>query len=134
MSRVLLLLFMIFSTVPLAACEKDETALNCYKILETSAVTYDLVMKAGVELHNQGAVTNEQYGKLKDAAILYFDAYQVAVGTLAAYVDVTDSVNGEKPTEEELKVIVDKISEHINYLILVGAQLGIDVDKMKAPE
>lgn len=131
MSRVLLLLFMIFSTVPLAACEKDETALNCYKVLETSAVSYDLIMRAGVELHNEGMVTDEQYGKLKDAAILYFDAYQVAVNALATYVEVT---SGDKPTEEELKTIVDKISEHINYLILVGAQLGIDVDKMKAPE
>ena len=74
------LLVVVALTASLVGCAtQDEITLTAYKTLETSAITYDTVMTVASDMHSQGKLQDADWEKLKDAALVYYDAYQVAV-------------------------------------------------------
>ena len=58
-----------------SGCTKDEVALNSYKVLESSKVTYYAVMQSASAMHQRGSLSDDKYGELKDAALIYVDSY-----------------------------------------------------------
>lgn len=87
-------------TASLVGCAaQDEITLTAYKTLETSAITYDTVMTAASDMHSQGKLQDDDWEKLKDAALVYYDAYQVTVSGLLTYMRASIRACSFHPTD-----------------------------------
>lgn len=125
-----------FVVVALTAClvgcaTQDEITLTAYKTLETSAITYDTVMTAASDMHSQGKLQDADWEKLKDAALVYYEAYQVAVSGLLAYIQASDGLSSPDAMERgNLKALVDKMTEDLQELLKAAIALGVDVKEV----
>ena len=110
---------------------QDEITLTAYKTLETSAITYDTVMTAASDMHSQGKLQDADWEKLKDAALVYYDAYQVAVSGLLAYMQASEGLSSPDAMERDnLKALVDKMTEDLQELLKAAIALGVDVKEV----
>lgn len=125
-----------FVVVALTAClvgcaTQDEITLTAYKTLETSAITYDTVMTAASDMHSQGKLHDADWEKLKDAALVYYEAYQVAVSGLLAYIQASEGLSSPDAMERgNLKALVDKMTEDLQELLKAAIALGVDVKEV----
>ena len=125
-----------FVVVALTAClvgcaTQDEITLTAYKTLETSAITYDTVMTAASDMHSQGKLQDADWEKLKDAALVYYEAYQVAVSGLLAYIQASEGISSPDAMERgNLKALVDKMTEDLQELLKAAIDLGVDVKEV----
>lgn len=119
-------------TASLVGCAtQDEITLTAYKTLETSAITYDTVMTAASDMHSQGKLQDDDWAKLKDAALVYYDAYQVAVSGLLTYMRASEGLSSPGATEREnLKALVDKMAGGLQELLKAAIDLGVDVKEV----
>lgn len=119
-------------TASLVGCAaQDEITLTAYKTLETSAITYDTVMTAASDMHSQGKLQDDDWAKLKDAALVYYDAYQVAVSGLLTYMRASEGLSSPGATEREnLKTLVDKMTGDLQELLKAAIDLGVDVKEV----
>ena len=120
-------------TASLVGCAaQDEIELTAYKTLETSAITYDTVMTAASDMHSQGKLQDADWEKLKDAALVYYDAYQVAVSGLLAYIQASEGLSSPDAMERRgnLKALVDKMTEDLQELLKAAIALGVDVKEV----
>lgn len=107
---------------------QDEIELTAYKTLETSAITYDTVMTAASDMHSQGKLQDADWEKLKDAALVYYEAYQVAVSGLLAYIQASEGLSSPDAMERgNLKALIDKMTEDLQELLKAAIALGVDV-------
>lgn len=126
----------LFVVVALTAClvgcaTQDEITLTAYKTLETSAITYDTVMTAASDMHSQGKLQDADWEKLKDAALVYYEAYQVAVSGLLAYIQASEGISSPDAMERgNLKALVDKMTEDLQELLKAAIALGVDVKEV----
>ena len=110
---------------------QDEITLTAYKTLETSAITYDTVMTAASDMHSQGKLQDADWEKLKDAALVYYEAYQVAVSGLLAYIQASEGLSSQDAMERgNLKALVDKMTEDLQELLKAAIALGVDVKEV----
>lgn len=111
---------------------QDEITLTAYKTLETSAITYDTVMTAASDMHSQGKLQDADWEKLKDAALVYYEAYQVAVSGLLAYMQASEGLSSPDAMERRgnLKALVDKMTEDLQELLKAAIALGVDVKEV----
>lgn len=111
---------------------QDEITLTAYKTLETSAITYDTVMTAASDMHSQGKLQDADWEKLKDAALVYYEAYQVAVSGLLAYIQASEGLSSPDAMERRgnLKALVDKMTEDLQELLKAAIALGVDVKEV----
>lgn len=110
---------------------QDEIELTAYKTLETSAITYDTVMTAASDMHSQGKLQDAEWEKLKDAALVYYEAYQVAVSGLLAYIQASEGLSSPDAMERgNLKALVDKMTEDLQELLKAAIALGVDVKEV----
>ena len=125
-----------FVVVAITAClvgcaTQDEITLTAYKTLETSAITYDTVMTAASDMHSQGKLQDADWEKLKDAALVYYEAYQVAVSGLLAYIQASEGLSSPDAMERgNLKALVDKLTEDLQELLKAAIALGVDVKEV----
>lgn len=120
-------------TASLVGCAtQDEITLTAYKTLETSAITYDTVMTAASDMHSQGKLQDDDWEKLKDAALVYYEAYQVAVSGLLAYMQASEGLSSPDAMERRgnLKALVDKMTEDLQELLKAAIALGVDVKEV----
>ena len=120
-------------TASLVGCAtQDEITLTAYKTLETSAITYDTVMTAASDMHSQGKLQDADWEKLKDAALVYYEAYQVAVSGLLAYMQASEGLSSPDAMERRgnLKALVDKMTEDLQELLKAAIALGVDVKEV----
>lgn len=121
-------------TASLVGCAtQDEITLTAYKTLETSAITYDTVMTAASDMHSQGKLQDADWEKLKDAALVYYEAYQVAVSGLLAYIQASEGLSSPDAMERRgnLKALVDKMTEDLQELLKAAIALGVDVKEVR---
>lgn len=110
---------------------QDEITLTAYKTLETSAITYDTVMTAASDMHSQGKLQDADWEKLKDAALVYYEAYQVAVSGLLAYIQASEGLSSPDAMERgNLKALIDKMTEDLQELLKAAIALGVDVKEV----
>ena len=126
------LLVVVALTASLVGCAtQDEITLTAYKTLETSAITYDTVMTAASDMHSQGKLQDADWEKLKDAALVYYEAYQVAVSGLLANIQASEGLSSPGAMEREnLKALVDKMTEDLQELLKAAIALGVDVKEV----
>ena len=126
------LLVVVALTASLVGCAtQDEITLTAYKTLETSAITYDTVMTAASDMHSQGKLQDADWEKLKDAALVYYEAYQVAVSGLLAYIQASEGISSPDAMERgNLKALVDKMTEDLQELLKAAIALGVDVKEV----
>lgn len=127
------LLVVVALTASLVGCAtQDEITLTAYKTLETSAITYDTVMTAASDMHSQGKLQDADWEKLKDAALVYYEAYQVAVSGLLAYIQASEGLSSPDAMERRgnLKALVDKMTEDLQELLKAAIALGVDVKEV----
>lgn len=120
-------------TASLVGCAtQDEITLTAYKTLETSAITYDTVMTAASDMHSQGKLQDADWEKLKDAALVYYEAYQVAVSGLLAYIQASEGLSSPDAMERRgnLKALIDKMTEDLQELLKAAIALGVDVKEV----
>lgn len=119
-------------TASLVGCAtQDEITLTAYKTLETSAITYDTVMTAASDMHSQGKLQDADWEKLKDAALVYYEAYQVAVSGLLAYIQASEGLSSPDAMERgNLKALVDKMTEDLQELLKAAIAIGVDVKEV----
>lgn len=119
-------------TASLVGCAtQDEITLTAYKTLETSAITYDTVMTAASDMHSQGKLQDADWEKLKDAALVYYEAYQVAVSGLLAYMQASEGISSPDAMERgNLKALIDKMTEDLQELLKAAIALGVDVKEV----
>lgn len=119
-------------TASLVGCAtQDEITLTAYKTLETSAITYDTVMTAASDMYSQGKLQDADWEKLKDAALVYYDAYQVAVSGLLTYMRASEGLASPGATEREnLKALVDTMTKDLQELLKAAIDLGVDVKEV----
>ena len=110
---------------------QDEITLTAYKTLETSAITYDTVMTAASDMHSQGKLQDADWEKLNDAALVYYEAYQVAVSGLLAYIQASEGLSSPDAMERgNLKALIDKMTEDLQELLKAAIALGVDVKEV----
>ena len=63
------LLAAVFLLLPVQGCEADDFALNSYKTLESSAITYNMVMDAAADMRASGTLDEDKWNTLRDAAL-----------------------------------------------------------------
>ena len=119
-------------TASLVGCAtQDEITLTAYKTLETSAITYDTVMTAASDMHSQGKLQDADWAKLKDAALVYYDAYQVAVSGLLTYMRASEGLSSPDAMEREnLKALVDTMTKDLQELLKAAIAIGVDVKEV----
>lgn len=127
------LLVVVALTASLVGCAtQDEITLTAYKTLETSAITYDTVMTAASDMHSQGKLQDADWEKLKDAALVYYEAYQVAVSGLLAYIQASEGLSSPDAMERRgnLKALIDKMTEDLQELLKAAIAIGVDVKEV----
>lgn len=127
------LLVVVALTASLVGCAtQDEITLTAYKTLETSAITYDTVMTAASDMHSQGKLQDADWEKLKDAALVYYEAYQVAVSGLLAYIQASEGLSSQDAMERRgnLKALIDKMTEDLQELLKAAIAIGVDVKEV----
>ena len=127
MKRILLVLVAIFALMPLTACEADDFALNSYKTLESSAITYNMVMDAAADMRASGTLDEDKWNTLRDAALVYYDSYQTAVSALALYMGVLEATDGEAPSKANIEKLVEAVSTGISDLLTCAINLGVTI-------
>lgn len=127
MKRVLLLLALVFTLMPLTACDADDFALNSYKTLESSAITYNMIMDSAADMRESGTLDEAKWDELREAALVYYDAYQTAVFALALYMGVLEATDGKAPTKANIQKLVDAVSTGISDLLTCAVKLGITI-------
>lgn len=127
MKRVLWLLALVFTLMPLTACDADDFALNSYKTLESSAITYNMIMDSAADMRESGTLDEAKWDELREAALVYYDAYQTAVSALALYMGVLEATNGKAPTKANIQKLVDAVSTGISDLLTCAVKLGITI-------
>lgn len=116
-----------------SGCTKDEVALNSYKVLESSKVTYYAVMQSASAMHQRGSLSDDKYGELKDAALIYVDSYLIAVSALATYAELNEADKGLNKDDKRalLEQKVDIVTKGFNEFIKKAIQLGVDAKELK---
>lgn len=116
-----------------SGCTKDEVALNSYKVLESSKVTYYAVMQNASAMHQRGSLSDDKYGELKDAALIYVDSYLIAVSALATYAELNEADKGLNKDDKRalLEQKVDIVTKGFNEFIKKAIQLGVDAKELK---
>ena len=130
----LVMLFILICTTGMAAgCTKDEVALNAYKVLESSKITYYAVMQSASSMHKKGLLEDDSYEELKDAALIYVDAHLVAVSALATYAELSEADSGLNKDDKRalLEQKIDIVTQGFNDFIKKAIQLGIDAKELK---
>lgn len=127
MKRFILVLIAALTLMPLTACDADDFALNSYKTLESSAITYNMVMDAAADMRATGTLSEEKWGTLRDAALIYYDSYQTAVSALALYMGVLEATDGASPSKANIQQLVAAVSTGINDLLTCAMNLGITI-------
>ena len=110
---------------PLTACNEEDVVLNTYKSLETSAVTYDTIMRAASEMRKEGALSPEKWAEVKSAAQIFYDAYQAAVVALNVYVEAREHT--QTPDTSILMSAVTYCSVTLEKLVERAYQLGVTI-------
>lgn len=126
-------LVIVVLTASLAGCAtRDEVTLNAYKALETSAITYDAVMSAARDMHTRGQLSDTDWNRLKDNALLYYDAYQTAVETFATHMKAEETVAQAGEAEQEyLAAAVDVMMVALRALVETAVTLGVEVKEAR---
>ena len=116
-----------------SGCTKDEVALNSYKVLESSKVTYYAVMQSASAMPQRGSLSDDKYGELKDAALIYVDSYLIAVSALATYAELNEADKGLNKDDKRalLEQKVDIVTKGFNEFIKKAIQLGVDAKELK---
>ena len=129
MKNCLLLLTLSFA-LTFAGCsaKSDDIVETSYKSLVTAATVYDAAMNSAVDLYKQGLITEEQYNKVRDAALTYYDAYRAAVDVLYTYAE-----NKDEAGKAKLLSYVDVLKASLNVLLTVVEGLGIDLSTLGVP-
>ena len=127
MNRVLAILSAVFFMLSVSACDADDFALTSYKTLESSAITYNMVMESAAEMKADGKMSDEAWGRLREAALTYYDSYQLAVSALSMYMGVVEAVGDAKPTQEKVSGLVKAVSEGITDLLTCAIELGVQL-------
>ena len=120
-------------TASLVGCAtQDEITLTAYKTLETSAITYDTVMTAASDMHSRGKLQDADWEKLKDAGLVYYDAYQVAVSGLLAYMRASEGLASPGAVDrEKLDALVTRMTRDLQELLKAAIDLGVDVKEVR---
>lgn len=119
-------LVIVVLTASLAGCAtRDEVTLNAYKVLETSAITYDAVMSAASDMHTRGQLSDADWNRLKDKAAVYYDAYQMAVEAFATY--MRDGVKEGESERAYMDAVVDVMMVALRTLVETAVTLGVEV-------
>ena len=121
------LLAAVFFLLPVQGCEADDFALNSYKTLESSAITYNMVMGAAADMRASGTLDEDKWDELREAALVYYDAYQTAVSALALYMGVLEATDGKAQTKANIQELVDAVSTGISDLLTCAVKLGITI-------
>ena len=125
MQRIYVMFLTLFMAVALVGCNPEEAALNTYKTLNTSAVTYDTVMKSAADMRDAGQLSDEKWVELVDAATIYYDAYQAAVSALYVYVEAQEKA--QTPDASLLVIAASQCSEALNDFVQKAYQLGVTI-------
>lgn len=125
MQRIYVMFLTLFMAVALVGCNHEEAALNTYKTLNSSAITYDTVMKSASEMHKAGQLSDEKWTELVNVALMYYDAYQVAVSALYVYVDAQEK--SVTPDVSLLVAATSQCSEALNDFVQKAYQLGVTI-------
>lgn len=120
-------------TASLVGCAaQDEITLNTYKALETSAITYDAVMSAARDMHVRGQLSDTDWNRLKDNALLYYDAYQTAVETFVTHMKAEGTAVPAGESEQEcLAAAVDVMMVALRALVETAVTLGVEVKEAR---
>ena len=121
------LLAAVFLLLPVQGCEADDFALNSYKTLESSAITYNMVMGAAADMRASGTLDEDKWDTLRDAALVYYDSYQTAVSALALYMGVLEATDGEAPSKANIEELVAAVSTGISGLLTCAIHLGVTI-------
>ena len=121
------LLAAVFLLLPVQGCEADDFALNSYKTLESSAITYNMVMDAAADMRASGTLDEDKWNTLRDAALVYYDSYQTAVSALALYMGVLEATDGEAPSKANIEELVEAVSTGISDLLTCAINLGVTI-------
>ena len=121
------LLAAVFLLLPVQGCEADDFALNSYKTLESSAITYNMVMGAAADMRASGTLDEDKWDTLRDAALVYYDSYQTAVSALALYMGVLEATDGEAPSKANIEELVAAVSTGISDLLTCAINLGVTI-------
>ncbi len=125
MRRIYAFLLTLFMAMTLVACDHESAALNTYKTLNSSAITYDTVMKSAADMRRAGQLSDAKWAELVDAATIYYDAYQAAVSALYVYVDAQEKA---QPADTSLLVtMTSQCSEALNEFVQKAYQLGVTI-------
>lgn len=125
MRNIYVMFLTLFMAVALVGCDHETAALNTYKTLNSSAITYDTVMKAAAEMRDAGKLSETKWVELVDAATVYYDAYQAAVSALYVYVEAQEKA--EEPDASILVAMVSQCSEALNDFVQKAYQLGVTI-------
>lgn len=121
------LLAAVFLLLPVQGCEADDFALNSYKTLESSAITYNMVMGAAADMRASGTLDEDKWDTLRDAALVYYDSYQTAVSALALYMGVLEATDGKAPSKANIEELVAAVSTGISDLLTCAINLGVTI-------
>lgn len=125
MQRIYVMFLTLFMAMALVACDHESAALNTYKTLNSSAITYDTVMKSAADMRDAGQFSDEKWAELVDAATIYYDAYQAAVSALYVYVEAQEKA--QTPDTSLLVTAASQCSEALNDFVQKAYQLGVTI-------
>lgn len=121
----LIVAFLLACSLAGCSTSSDEVTVASYKVLQTSATVYDTLMKASVNLHDDGVITDDQYAKIKESATAYYDTYNAAVDALLVYIETSD-----KEGKERLLSYIDLARANLNILLTLAQDCGIDLSSI----
>lgn len=125
MRRIQSFLLTLFMAMALVACTPEDIALNTYKVLNSSAVTYETVMKSAADMHRAGQLSDETWEEVVKAATVFYDSYQTASTALQVYIQLEDTA--QNPDPAGLVVLSDQCTEALNKFVERAYQLGVTI-------
>lgn len=118
-------LLTLFMAMTLVACAPEDVALNTYKVLNSSAVTYETVMKSAADMHRAGQLSDADWEEVLKAATIFYDAYQTATAALHVFTQLQD--NAQDPDPAGLVVLSDQCTTALNNFVSRAYQLGVTI-------
>ncbi|MFI3270575.1 MAG: hypothetical protein R3Y11_00495 [Pseudomonadota bacterium] len=123
-----LLLAMVIMVTLCAACTEVER--DSYRTLVIAANTYDATMSAVATAHADGAISTEQYEKVKVVASVYHGTFHTARLALESYVSLSENGTASTSDQETLLATLSTMTTRLAELSAYVYEIGVNVSAL----
>ena len=129
MKKALIYLFLALTlSIFLPGCDNDSFALNAYKALKSSDITYTATMQAVAQAQAKGIISDEQRMIINEKAHAYVDAFRAAASALYTW-ELSRNFDDKGPVINGVAECAGAVKNLVSKAVQFGVKPGAEADE-----